>query len=372
MKTIILNITFLLFGAMVFAQTTWTVDNRPGTTAQFSNLQTAIDAATAGDIIYIHPSSTAYGSITIAKQIHLRGIGHGPALSNGENAKISSIMLANSASVLSITTSASGSSISGLEIPGNISDNGFGPISNVLIQNNKIGVLGLSRPFNYIIQGNIFDVVGTVNYLNISDINHGNNVITNNIFIRSSSSNSQIDGTISRLVSSDVFSNNLMVFDNTGTDKIAFNSCNNAVFSNNMFLITSRDAVSTTISTINNVNGALNLQNCLTFAYGGQTLTALNGINNLNNTNPQFVNIGSPENPVFGYTKNYKLSAGSPAITAGSDGTNIGIFGQLFLFQMKGYPFDLPYPTSLNINNTVVEAGGTINVVLKASANVEN
>ena len=51
-------------------------------------------------------------------------------------------MLANSASVLSITTSAAGSSISGLEIPGNISDNAFGPISNVLIQNNKIGVLG--------------------------------------------------------------------------------------------------------------------------------------------------------------------------------------------------------------------------------------
>ncbi|MFD0989655.1 hypothetical protein ACFQ1R_06070 [Mariniflexile jejuense] len=369
MKTIILNFTFLLLGATLFAQTTWTVDNRPGTTAQFTSVQAAIDAASEGDFIYIHPSPNAYPNITINKEIHLRGIGHGPELANGESAKISAMMLFTD----NLSKSASNSSISGLEIINGINDNNFGAISNVLIQNNKIGSISLSRPFNYIIQGNLFNSIGTANYLNIFNINHGNNIITHNIFIRNSSSNTQINGTVSGLISSDTFNNNLMVFDNTGTEKIAFNNCNNPILNNNMFLLTSRDAISTIISTINNFNNIpLNFQNCLTFAYGGQTLTTLNGINNLNNVNPQFRDIGSPENPLFTYTKNYKLKAGSPAIGAGSDNSDLGIYGQGFLFQMKGYPFDLPYPTSININNAVVEAGGNLEVVFKANANVEN
>ena len=371
MKTIILNFTFLLFGATLLAQNTWTVDNRPGTTAQFATVQAAVDAASPGDFIYIHPSQTTYAAtVTINKEIHLRGIGHEPELANGEKATIGGIFLHTNNNGTSVT--ASNSSFSGLVI-NQISDNQFGPISNVVFQNNKIGTVSLRNPFNFIFQGNLFDSLGVVNYINFFNINHANNIISHNIFMRNTTSNSQINGTISGLIASDTFNNNIMVFANTADDKIAFNQCNNPIVNNNLFLIAPNTTNSTLIKTINDVNGIpINFQNCLTFAYGGQTLTALNGTNNLNNTNPQFTAIGTPANPLFSYTKNYKLATGSPAIDAGSDGDDLGIYGQGFLFQMKGYPFDLPYPTNININNAIVEAGGNLQVVFKAKANVEN
>lgn len=361
MKTIILNSAILLFGTSLFAQNTWTVDNRPGTTAQFTTVQTAINAASPGDYIYVHPSANTYGSISIDKEIHLRGIGHGPELANGDYALIGAISLRRNAST---GFSASNSSISGLRIQ-SISDLNETPFSNILIQNNYItNGLSLYQAYNFIIQGNVF----IDDALKFNSNNHSNNLISHNIFIRKT--NTQINGIIRDLVPSETFNNNLVVFDNTSNDKILFNACNNPIVNNNIIVFTTSNTTSTAVSTI--TNSIINYQNCLTFAYGGQTLTALNGTNNLNNTNPQFTSIGAPANPDFAYTKSYKLLAGSPAIGSGSDGSDLGIYGQGFLFQMKGYPFDLPYPTSINITNAVVEAGGNLEVVFKASANVEN
>lgn len=372
MKTIILNFTFLLFGATLLAQNTWTVDNRPGTTAQFSSVQAAIDAASEGDFIYIHPSPTSYGSIIINKLLHIRGIGHGPELGNGERALLSNITLSRNQPI----TTSSGSSISGLEIfaLNHINNSANDVFSNVTIKNNRINAISFHRIFNFIIEGNVFINTGSVdsNSFTIFDnTNHLNTVITHNIFIRNT--NTQIGGVVTGLNATDTFNNNMMVFNNSSSGKIPFKSCNNPIVNNNIFLISALDNSTTAITTLNDVNNVpVNYQNCLTFAYGGQTLTALNGTNNLNNINPQFVDIGTPENPNFSYTKNYKLSVGSPAIDAGSDNDDLGIYGQGFLFQMKGYPFDLPYPTNININNAVVEAGGNLEVIFKANANVEN
>jgi hypothetical protein len=363
MKTIILNFTILSFGASLFAQNTWTVDNRPGTTAQFTSVQAAIDEAAEGDFIYVHPSAILYNNITINKEIHLRGIGHTPELANGENAKINAIMLSTD----NVSKSASNSSIMGLELVNGINDNNFGPISNVLIQNNRIGVITLSRPFNFIIQGNVFSFSQPNSIRFFTNVSHANNIISHNIFIRNA--NSQIDATIEGLVSSETFSNNIVVFNNTSNDLGMFENCLNPIVNNNMFLLNSSQ---TTAIEIKLLNSTVNFQNCLTFAYGGQTLNTLNGTNNLDNTNPLFVNISNTANMAFAQSNNYKLDTSSPAINAGSDGDDLGIYGQGFLFQMKGYPFDLPYPTSININNAVVEAGGNLEVVFKANANVEN
>ena len=153
-----------------------------------------------------------------------------------------------------------------------------------------------------------------------------------------------------------------------GATNTFFNNCNNPTVNNNMLVL----GTTAVISSITTNNSTINFQNCLTFDFGGGSVAALSGTNNLNNTNPKFVNIGTPANPGFLYTNNYKLATGSPAINAGSDGDDLGIYGQGFLFQMKGYPFDLPYPTQINITNAIVEAGGTLQVNFKAEANVEN
>ncbi|HLT53037.1 MAG TPA: hypothetical protein VKZ97_04080 [Flavobacteriaceae bacterium] len=364
MKTITLFFGLLLVSICNFAQNIWTVDNRPGTTAQFSSLQAAIDAAAEGDFIYIHPSPTSYDNVTINKEIHLRGIGHHPELANGEFAAVNAIMLFTNNTGIT----ASGSSISGLAI-NFFNDNNFGNISNVLIQNNRIASLTLSRPFNFIIQGNFFSST-QANFIRFAtNVAHANNIISHNIFIRNA--NSQIDAVVEGLVSSETFNNNIVIFNNTPAtnDLGLFENCTNPVVNNNIFLITSNNTIATELKLL---NSSINFQNCLTFAFGGQTLNTLNGTGNLNNTNPQFVNIGDTANMAFTVSNNYKLNTGSPAIGAGSDGDDLGIFGQGFLFQMRGYPFDLPYPTSINITNAVVEAGGTLEVNFQAEANVED
>lgn len=363
MKTIILNFAFLLFSASFFAQTTWTVDNRPGTTAQFSSIQAAHDAATAGDFIYIHPSPNTYGGLSIRKEIHLRGIGHGPELANGEHAMLNNISLSRNATE---ATNASGSSISGLEIQ-TIGDGNEFPFTNILIQNNIIsGYFSFYQAYNYIIQGNVFNSTYG-NVINFNGTAHANNIISHNIFniVANTSTTSAI---FNNLLSSDTVSNNLVIMNFNGATNTFFNGCSNPTVNNNMFVL----GTTAVISSITTNNSTINFQNCLTFDYGGGSVAALSGTNNLNNMNPKFVNIGTPANPGFLYTNNYKLATGSPAINAGSDGDDLGIYGQGFLFQMKGYPFDLPYPTKINITNAIVEAGGTLKVNFKAEANVEN
>lgn len=363
MKTISLFIGLMLIGMTNFAQTVWTVDNRPGTTAQFSSVQAAIDAAAEGDFIYIHPSPISYNNITINKEIHLRGIGHNPELGNGEFATINAILLFTNNNGIT----ASNSSISGLVI-NFIGDNNFGNISNILIQNNNIGSITFSKPFNFIIQGNVFSTFSQANSIRFfTNTSHAGTIISHNIFIRNT--NSQIDAVVEGLVSSETFNNNIIVFNNSSDDLGLFENCLNPVVNNNIFVINSNQTTATSLLLL---NSTINFQNCLTFAYGGQTLNALSGTNNLDNTNPLFVTINDTANMAFNQSNNYKLTSGSPAIDAGSDGDDLGIYGQGFLFQMKGYPFDLPYPTAINITNAVVEAGGTLQVQFKAEANVEN
>ncbi|MBP0904410.1 hypothetical protein ACFSKN_12405 [Mariniflexile gromovii] len=362
MKTIILNFTFLLCSATLIAQTTWTVDNRPGTTAQFSSVQAAHDAAQSGDFIYVHPSPNSYGVLSIKKTIHLRGIGHSPELANGDHASMQSITLSRNTTE---ATSSSNSTISGLEI-GVIQDGNEAAFSNILIQNNRINNLNFYQVYNFIIQGNVFNTTSAYSII-FNTPSHANNIISHNIF-NTISNTSPTLAVLNSLVASDTVSNNLFIMNFNGATNTFFNNCNNPTVNNNMFVL----GAAAVISSINTNNSTINFQNCLTFDYGGQSISALNGTTNLNNTNPQFVNIGTPTNPDFAYTKSYKLQVGSPAIASGSDGSDLGIYGQGFLFQMKGYPFDLPYPTSININNAVVEAGGNLEVVFKANANVEN
>ncbi|MEM1003444.1 MAG: hypothetical protein AAGH46_12425, partial [Bacteroidota bacterium] len=58
------------------AQTIHTVDNCPNSAADFTTIQDAIDAAEDGDIIYVQPSMTSYGSINLNKEIDLIGRSH--------------------------------------------------------------------------------------------------------------------------------------------------------------------------------------------------------------------------------------------------------------------------------------------------------
>jgi len=56
-----------------------TVDNSANSAGQYTGLQAAINAANAGDSIYISGSITSYGTVTLNKRLILFGTGYNPA-----------------------------------------------------------------------------------------------------------------------------------------------------------------------------------------------------------------------------------------------------------------------------------------------------
>lgn len=353
MKTKLLYLVLFLLPIISIAQEVHTVDNRIGTTALFNNVQDAIDAAAEGDYIYIHPSETNYGNISIRKTLHIRGLGHNPELNGGEHAKLSNISL----DIDSVAgTSGSDSTISGIETA-TISVSAANTISDLQISNCYITIrLDLINSVNTLVNGNIIDN----SEIRFGPIQSGN-IITNNIFnwTNVSSSVNLING----MNDTNIFSNNVVLIKDTSN---IFRNSNLPVVKNCLFLFAD-DANSPTSVILE--NSTIYFQNCLTFSYGGQTIDTLNGINNLDNVNPQLEDLGTPEDPLFSYDKNYAISVGSPAQNAGEDGTDLGIFGASFNFIMRGYPFDLPYPTSINIANPIIQAGATMQVELTAEGN---
>ncbi|MEZ4792971.1 MAG: hypothetical protein R2783_05780 [Gelidibacter sp.] len=354
MKTITLFLGSMLIGMTNFAQTVHTVDNRIGTTAQFSSVQDAADAANEGDFIYVHPSETNYGNLTIRKTLHIRGLGHNPELNGGEHAIFTGINLNKDDAA---GTSSSNSTISGIEA-NFIGFSSNANYTNVRVSNCLItSLLDLLSCTNTIADGNLLLNAS----IRFSTTGSTSNVVSNNIF--NWTNNSGSFNMITNMNNTNLFLNNIIII--SGSSDI-FRNCNLPVVKNNLFLFA--DDVNAPISVLLD-NSTVNFQNCLTFSYGAQTIDILSGTDNLDNVNPQLLDLGTPEDPVFSYDKNYAISSGSPAQNAGEDGTDLGIFGLGFNFSMNGYPFDLPYPTSINIQNPILQPGGTLQVELSAEGN---
>jgi hypothetical protein len=96
------------------------------------------------------------------------------------------------------------------------------------------------------------------------------------------------------------------------------------------------------------------------------TFTNLNGTGNFDNTNPQFVNFPSGGD-YFNWTHNYDLSPSSPGNNAGTDGTDIGIYGGTFPVNPYGETYNMPVIRQMNITNTNVPQNGNVNVKVRST-----
>ena len=321
------------------AQTVHTVDNRPESGAMYTTVAAAISAATAGDIIHIHPSPTNYGSITVNKTLTLIGLGHNPANEAGLRASIITVTF-NGISTNSVVKGLDIVSISGLSGTNN---DGIKIINNRItstIQGSQVA--GLAD--DWVIEGNYITVGIIYGYL-------GDNWRI---------SNNWTGGSFSNMKNTTVIINNVIVNSSSGTPNIFF-SCNSPIVANNIFLFT---------GTANGVglssSSTVTFNKCLTYSYAGTTLTALGGGVNFDNTNPIFTNVPTSTVTDF-YNNDFSLATGFPGIGAGTDGTNIGVFGRLFDFDINGRPDLSPYPTDINITNNVIAPGQSLNVTFKAS-----
>lgn len=339
MKTIFTLALAMLLSNFAFS-TVYNVDNNPNRPTGYYNLLiVAINAASAGDTIYVYPSNNSYGNITLTKKLHFFGGGYSSA-SQSFTSYIPSLTFDTTSSP---SSNPSGSSFYGFTFDG-IS---FGKqnISNITIAGCKIrGSLTLNTNCsNIFLQGNYFEF----GYYHSINVKYNTNVIiSNNIFYGNSTY-------LNNSSAPSVVVNNNMFF----TFQY-FGNFTNATISNNIFLCNGETNQSSQYNNmyLNNLSyrDATNQYN---LPPAGNT-----GSGNLSNINPNFVS-GSL-NP-FDPSLDYQLNTSSTGNNAGTDGTDIGIYGGTTPFVWGGI-FGIPKITQMTITNPVINQSTPINVNVKA------
>lgn len=344
MKT---KITFYLFlCAFAFnlnAQTIITVDNTPGAVADWNDLSSAISNAPNNAIIYVHASGTSYGDITINKPLTLIGYAH----SADNNTFIDDVI---------IRDNTSNTTISGFDISGSIYFNNSDLVSNFVIENNSFNditrdtiLFNSGQVDNVLIRGNILDNVGDISNSksrnNFSNTIISNNVILDDIFIRLHESIT-IENNIFLGLSARVFN----VSPETGN--LIVKDCLLVVIDNSNFYSPNNEGVV--------------FNNCLSYN-NRNTVEDLQGSNNINDTDPQFVNVtGSVFNPAF----DFNLTSTSPAIGSGVDGDHMGLFSNKTSFIFNNFGFTQGIPTvKISDITSQVASGSNIGVTIDFKSN---
>ncbi|HRO75153.1 MAG TPA: hypothetical protein PLP27_03265 [Crocinitomicaceae bacterium] len=359
------NLTYALltlFISLAGNATILTVNNNNPSPGQYSDLQVAIDAANAGDTLLIHRSPTSYGNATITKQLTLIGEG---VLTNKAplttDINIGTILLTFNSTTL---TDASHSKLVGLRIATlNVYEkdatllNSVDSVSimycrlvTVNIKNNVNGLTITNSMISTVSSGYLYNSVFKYNL--IATISSSNSIGANNLFMNN------IIFTRLSLIGGIVANN---VFYCTTSVPFAL-LAKNTIFSNNIMYGEITPFVPTDFST----NGNTSADNKI-------------------NENPLFVNpiaftalfAYSHTSPAAGPFADFHLQAGSPAIGAGTDGKDLGIYGGSTPWRdgsttdsrYRYYPLPdaVPVITGITVQNPVVNEGGNLQIQLNAT-----
>lgn len=359
MKQILLPF-FVLLTLNAFA-TTWTVDNNPGAGAQFSALQAAHDAASAGDTLLVKGSSATYGALVVTKEIHVIGEGLKPNKNQFSNrTELSSISIQRDN-----TNDPSNTSVSGVYFTsGSTSPSATiaGSTSAVVLSGVKFErcYFTWETRVNSHTPGLIFNQCFFNNGFRFSNANAAGSTWTiQNSFIAGFSAYIGGIGGGNRLVKNCVF---------YGPGNGNAISGISTTFDNNIFY------------GLQAISGGLNIRSCvfrnnLSFgnldnSFSPGPITSPNTLSsNISGQDPLFVS-ASVAGPPFNFLNDYNLQSTSPGKNYGTDGTDIGVYGGAGFveggisgggFQTAPMPA-IPQMLELNIQNPVVPENGTLNV----------
>ncbi len=354
----------------------------------YPTIQEAIDASGAGDIVYIQPSPTTYGSATIEKEIHLVGIGFDLDKDSPLQSTMLDIVFRNN---IDNTSNASNSTITGLTIrdiytiayPGapsftlqNVT------ISNCLIQELQYLCCGTTYvPVdNFELSGNSF--TQEVDFHNqATNVLLRNNFFAGRVFFNSGNPNSGI-------VSNNIFytgigknsvGDNLIIQNNnfmgaTGSNNAFSTTMIDAIIANNIFYgrTPSVAAAGGSVSTNFQRN---TFTNNLSFGTGNDQLPPSGGganntgSGNLEGITPMFTDV--PLLNTWADTYDFTLQVGSQAIGGGSDMSDIGISGGPYPMTEANFVLrTTALPTIQTFNtSSVINPGDDLDVRVKAKAN---
>ncbi|MEL6676891.1 MAG: hypothetical protein AAFR61_32075 [Bacteroidota bacterium] len=309
-----------------------TVSNAPASAAAYSDLAQAITAASAGDTLHVEGTGITYSgsNFVIDKRLVLIGPGRFP---QGEFA---SGALVNG---LRFQAGSDSSEVHGLYVNGTI--NTLSTVNHIVITGCYIEYGIDVNGGNWLIRDNIIRggpfAVNPFALMNFAE-NATNLQIENNV----------INGQCYK-VRNGTFRNNIM----TRVGQTFKGACFNNVLENNIFY--GPNALGCSNCTFNNN---------LTFGSSNDTIpyTGSTGTNNLISQDPLFVNAPLSLNIFLYQSLDFHLQAGSPALNAGTDSKDLGVFGGVS-GTVSGNP-PIPHIRSVSIDNATVPVGGNLHIKL--------
>jgi hypothetical protein len=347
---------------LAMAQTIITIDNSSQSTATYQTIQDALDNATAGDIIYVQPTGTSYGAAIIDTPITIVGRSH------SENNNISTI---DAITIRSSNVTIKGIAFNSLYHQTSGSPN-TPPFSNLRVYESKFSNATFGE-FQASPTADDIEIRGCV-FNSFQQYPDATNILIANNILVSTSPFTVYDPSTLVIANNNFRSTNNFTLSNQSTSE----TC---ILFNNLF--TTNYQVDATISFS---TGDFNLSNNLTYNYNTSfnltlvtsgTGTFLDS-NTLLNTDPLFTNIDttiaqsfagySTYNPSIRLEDDLSLQAGSPALTGGGGGSEMGLFNNGFIYKKLGNPRGVPTLDVLGYDGAVPK-NGTINVTINAKAN---
>jgi len=349
MKTTILTVLlFVATSASLQAQNLIAVQNA-GTPAFFQQVDSAIIHSQNGDTIYI-PGGSWNISIPINKCLHFIGVGNNP-----DSTRVTSYTQIIGQMIL--LTGSDGGSIEGISFNEGLS---FGSSSaNQNVNNYKvsrcfipIGInLGYQMPSNS--SNNIFseNIIGHINgynstqnafynnFINTLEYFNSNNIFYNNIFFQAGVMCCPTcwyeTSTIANVFNS-TFRNNIFPWPNNTFPAIC-SSVTNCFFDNNIFMQNTSSPIAPGSMENNNIFNQ-----------------------------PQGSIFVKQSGSGFDYNQDYHLQSSCPGKNAGTDGTDIGIYGGAFPWKEGSVPSNPHFQTVKIAPKT--DANGNLNVNIKVQA----
>lgn len=353
MKSTLLLSLFCLFFVVNVSAKIWRVNNTPGSDPDFTTIQAAIDAATAGDQINIEGG--VYDGFTVNKPLSIIGT----CFANSQNTDIETPMnITQVVSDILFVNGCQGSYISSINLHNSqramILEKGSVMVSRCKVYSMKFQSLGNNRASAI---GDITFLDGVINNMGFTSKSNQDTIHISNVNI----SNSVVEGTIdlytymgvygSRTFSG-IFDQCIFLKDMVLTHRCTYQNC---IFN---YLKINENCGSETFNYYENYN------NVLRKTYENTV------INSVFTTKcfltSEYYNSGSNNitdaNDIFSGDGYYELSATSVAKAIGTSGQDAGIYGGVNPFVPGGYAA-LPTITRLQMP---AQVNGSLNVEIKA------
>jgi hypothetical protein len=330
------------------------VNNSNANPGQFYYLQAAIDSAEVGDTLMIQPSNFSYGNVVLEKALTMIGIGHKPLKDLALIASIGDLKFGSTIGEIA----GPGVHLIGLKFasvnttcpPNGVTYNTM----NITARNCDLGFFGTNYGNNgcYGYNGYYNCLVEDCVIRNLGFPAYGNNILIQNCVITT------YNISMGAYLTNTVFRNNLFIYEAANPNQIY---ATGIVFENNIFY------------RFTPASGGLNncvFNNNLTYQTAFDVIiTGTNtGSNNIIGQDPLFINHNSSASPLYQpELYNYRLQLLSPGHNAGTDGQDIGPYGNSYTFSETGESDEQPVIRLMNLLNSTVPSNGTMNVHVKAT-----